>query len=65
MKFSYHKHCPTDYKERDMVLVKFNRRKFKDARGVHQILVQNYEGPFNIIAKGGQDFIQFGATSTL
>ncbi|XP_055814662.1 uncharacterized protein LOC129884377 [Solanum dulcamara] len=38
-KFADRKCRPTDYKVRDMVLVKFNPRQFKALRGVHQNLV--------------------------
>ena len=44
----------TDYREGDMVLVKFNPRKFKALRGIHQNMVRKYEGPFKIVAKVGK-----------
>ncbi|XP_049397431.1 uncharacterized protein LOC125861617 [Solanum stenotomum] len=53
-KFADRKRRPTDYKEGDMVLVKFNPRQFKALRSVHQNLVRKYEGPFKIIAKVGK-----------
>ena len=53
-KFADRKRRPTDYKEGDMVLVKFNPRQFKALRGVHHNLVLKYKGPFKIVAKVGK-----------
>ena len=53
-KFADRKRRPTDYKEGDMVLVKFNTRQLKALKGVHQNLVRIYEGQFKIIAKVGK-----------
>ncbi|XP_069149522.1 uncharacterized protein [Solanum lycopersicum] len=53
-KFSDRKHQPTDYKEGDMVLVKFNIRQFKGLKGAHQNIVHKYESPFKIAAKVGK-----------
>lgn len=50
-KFSDCKLCPIEYKKGDMVLVKFNPRKFKALRGIHQNIVWNYKGPFMIFDK--------------
>ena len=54
MKFADRKRRPTNYKEGDMVLVKFNPRQFKALRGMHHNLVRKYEGPFKIVAKVGK-----------
>ena len=53
-KLAERKHRPKDFKEGDMVLVKFNPRQFKALRGVHQNLVRKYEGPLKIVAKVGK-----------
>ena len=53
-KFADRKRRPTNYKEGDMVLVKFNPRQFKALRGMHHNLVRKYEGPFKIVAKVGK-----------
>ena len=53
-KFADRKRHPTNYKEGDMVLVKFNPRQFKALRGMHHNLVRKYEGPFKIVAKVGK-----------
>ena len=53
-KFADCKCRPTDYKEGDMVLVKFNQRQLKALRGVHKNIVRKYEGPFKIVAKVGK-----------
>ncbi|XP_049389049.1 uncharacterized protein LOC125853412 [Solanum stenotomum] len=53
-KFADRGRRPTDYKEGDMVLVKFNPRQFKALRGVHQNLVRKYDGPFRIVANVGK-----------
>ncbi|XP_069151851.1 uncharacterized protein [Solanum lycopersicum] len=53
-KFADRKRCPTDYKEGDMVLVKFNPRQFNERRGIHQKLVSKYEGPYKIVANLGK-----------
>ena len=50
-KFTDCKRRPTDYKEGDTILVKFNPRKLKALRGIHHNLVRNYECPFKIISK--------------
>jgi len=42
-KFADRKRRPTNFKEGDMVLVKFNPRQFKALRGVHQNLVRKYK----------------------
>ncbi|XP_070035702.1 uncharacterized protein [Nicotiana tomentosiformis] len=53
-KFADRKRRPTDYSVGDMVMVKFNPRRFKALRGMHQNLICKYEGPFNIVAKVGK-----------
>lgn len=53
-KFSNRKRRPTDYKEGNTVLVIFNPRQFKAPRGIHQNLMQKYEGPFKIVVKMGK-----------
>lgn len=53
-KFIDHKQRPTYYQVGDMVLVKFNLWQFIAKMGVHQNLVQKYEGPFKIIANVGK-----------
>lgn len=53
-KLSDRKHHPTDYQEVDKVIVKFNTRQFKEQRGIHQNLVQKYEGTFKIVTKVGK-----------
>ena len=45
---------PRNYKEGDMVLVKFNRLEFKALRGVLQNLVSQYEGRFKIGSQVGK-----------
>lgn len=53
-KFTDGKRRQTDYKEGDIVLVILNLRQNKTQSGVHQNLVHNYDGPFNIISKVGK-----------
>ena len=44
----------TEYKVRDMVLVKLLPQQFKSLRSVHKGLVRRYEGPFPILGKVGK-----------
>ncbi|XP_070040730.1 uncharacterized protein [Nicotiana tomentosiformis] len=53
-KFADHKRRPTNYRVGDMVMVKFNPRRFKALPGMHQNLIRKYEGQFKIVAKVGK-----------
>ncbi|XP_075091517.1 uncharacterized protein LOC142171722 [Nicotiana tabacum] len=53
-KFADRKRRPTDYRVGDMVMVKFNPRRFKALRGMHHNPIHKYERPFKIVSKVGK-----------
>ncbi|XP_070057909.1 uncharacterized protein [Nicotiana tomentosiformis] len=53
-RFADRKWRPIYYRVGDMIMVKFNPRKFKALQGMHQNLIHKYEGPFKIVAKVGK-----------
>ncbi|XP_075091607.1 uncharacterized protein LOC142171802 [Nicotiana tabacum] len=62
-KFADCKRRLTDYRVRDMVMVKFNPRQFKALWGMHQNLIRKYAGPFKIVVKAGKISYKIGMPS--
>nr|GMC88843.1 uncharacterized protein LOC111408507 [Ipomoea batatas] len=50
-KWADEKRRPQEYTVGDQALIKFIRQQFKAFQGLHNRLVQKYEGPFPIVAK--------------
>nr|GMC90413.1 Transposon Tf2-11 polyprotein [Ipomoea batatas] len=50
-KWADEKRRPQEYIVGDLALIKFIPQQFKAFRGLHNMLVRKYEGPFPIVAK--------------
>nr|GMC79541.1 uncharacterized protein LOC106331143 [Ipomoea batatas]GMC88920.1 uncharacterized protein LOC106331143 [Ipomoea batatas] len=59
-KWADEKRRPQEYTVGDLALIKFIPQQFKAFRGLHNMLVRKYEGPFPIVAKMGKGQKEIG-----